>query len=977
MKKYIFALLTSIFFLSTSAYAVEQNIHLEWTYDDIPIDGKIIEGYNLYMEGNQVCTTDPEDDITSPTKIMDCIFEAESGTFNFTLTTLFSDGSESPHSPPYQFNLGEEPDQTPPLDNNGSNSFTFRWEANQDINTVSGYQIYLNNTKLCSSSDPTSNEITCYANTLSTVMDFTMTTLFSDNTESAPSNLLRFDPTTYPQFSNTKLLTFFWTYPDDPTLSGFKIYQNGVFICESSNPADRQISCTTELTEHTESFAITAVKTDQSETLLSNTLSYTTGTPVDETELLAKITTDVTQGAAPLTVSFNSASSTGNIISYAWSFADGSTSETQNVSHQYTIPGTYNVLLTVTDNTNNTSSATISILVTEGAPPSSPPIASISSSTSLGDAPLDVSFSAEGSSAPGSTITLYHWDFGDGTTSTGLLSSHKFTTPGSYTTRLTVTNSDGLTSFITTPVLVTAPPEEENVPPKAVINATPGSGNVPLTVIFSGSGSTDEDGDIHDYSWQFGDGTSGNGINVTHTYTTSGTFGATLVVTDDDGARHTANAPITIAEANNNDFAIELGEVSINNNWAHVEISTSFVDPIVIAGPPSSADAEPCVIRLQNTSPTGFDIKLAEWDYLDGTHPNEIVSYIVMEKGRFTLADGTQVEAGSLSGTTKSQQHIFIQTFNTTPVVVTTVASDNETDTITGRIKNVSLTSFDYYFQEQEDNINKHLDEIIHFIAWEQGAGTLDTLIYEAQATANEVTNNLHSIMFQSDFNTAPLFFSDMQTLDGRDTSSIGYQNPTTTSIQVNIKEEQSKDDELGHTSEIIGYLAIGSSEPESKPEIPTIGNRAFTFNWSYDDTTQNLTGFKFYQNNQLFCEQTNATARTVDCVAPLLDTEVQFSMTAIIDGSETEPSNLLQVSADLFKRKATFTWTFDQQQETSISGFRIYADDTEICTSNDPTARTTTCIILTPEPNKNTNFTVRAIQLDDTKTDASNIITY
>ena len=75
-----------------------------------------------------------------------------------------------------------------------------------------------------------------------------------------------------------------------------------------------------------------------------------------------------------------------------------------------------------------------------------------------------------------------------------------------------------------------------NLPPVAMGNATPTSGNVPLSVTFDGTGSTDSDGTVTNYLWTFGDGTTSSSPSPTHSYTAIGTYSAVLTVTDDDGA---------------------------------------------------------------------------------------------------------------------------------------------------------------------------------------------------------------------------------------------------------------------------------------------------------------------------------------------------------------------------------------------------------------------------------------------------------
>ncbi len=86
-----------------------------------------------------------------------------------------------------------------------------------------------------------------------------------------------------------------------------------------------------------------------------------------------------------------------------------------------------------------------------------------------------------------------------------------------------------------------------NQSPVAVVTATPSSGLAPLTVSFSGSRSTDSDGTIASYSWDFGDGTRGSGVSSSHSYSTIGTYIAKLTVTDNGGLSHSAPTNIIVS----------------------------------------------------------------------------------------------------------------------------------------------------------------------------------------------------------------------------------------------------------------------------------------------------------------------------------------------------------------------------------------------------------------------------------------------
>ncbi len=88
------------------------------------------------------------------------------------------------------------------------------------------------------------------------------------------------------------------------------------------------------------------------------------------------------------------------------------------------------------------------------------------------------------------------------------------------------------------------------LPPTAVLEAAPVSGEVPLSVAFDGSASYDSDGTVTSHAWNFGDGNVGTGPICLHTYSQAGTFTAILTVTDNVGAWATATAQITAVAPN-------------------------------------------------------------------------------------------------------------------------------------------------------------------------------------------------------------------------------------------------------------------------------------------------------------------------------------------------------------------------------------------------------------------------------------------
>lgn len=246
----------------------------------------------------------------------------------------------------------------------------------------------------------------------------------------------------------------------------------------------------------------------------------TTASPV------AAFTALPTQGAPPLSVFLDASSShdpDGQITNYNWIFGDGTTGSGLTTSHTYTQIGTYTIQLTVTDNEKNTSMTTKKI--TAG----TPPVASFIATPPAGHSPLTVRFDASASYTPNGQIQSYHWDFGDGTSGSGITTSHVYTSIGTRTATLTVKDSNGLENSSTTTIQIS----DEIV---ASFTANPPSGVPPLKVIFNASASKPTNGaSITSYEWDFGDGKSATGRIVDNTYLHEGKYTVILKITDTQG----------------------------------------------------------------------------------------------------------------------------------------------------------------------------------------------------------------------------------------------------------------------------------------------------------------------------------------------------------------------------------------------------------------------------------------------------------
>lgn len=91
-----------------------------------------------------------------------------------------------------------------------------------------------------------------------------------------------------------------------------------------------------------------------------------------------------------------------------------------------------------------------------------------------------------------------------------------------------------------------------NIPPTASFTYS----CIELACDFDASGSTDSDGTIEGYLWDFGDGNGSSGVTVTHTYSAAGTYSVALTVTDDDGSDDSDTQGVTVTSGGGGDFVL-------------------------------------------------------------------------------------------------------------------------------------------------------------------------------------------------------------------------------------------------------------------------------------------------------------------------------------------------------------------------------------------------------------------------------------
>ncbi len=219
-------------------------------------------------------------------------------------------------------------------------------------------------------------------------------------------------------------------------------------------------------------------------------------------------------------------------ITYLWDFGDGQTSTDPVVTHVFEKGGNFNVSLTVSDNSGlhcETKTTQTPVLV------NTPPVCNLSvpQTACVGQA---LSISGAGSSDGETKDIGYMWNFGDGTSAEGASVSKSFEKGGVYNVSLNVNdNQNTACSAVACGAQI-----KVNSAPVAVAGDDVAlcltSQAAEYGVTFNGSKSYDADNEGLTYSWDFGDGTTGEGAKVNHVYQQAGEYTARLTVSDASGA---------------------------------------------------------------------------------------------------------------------------------------------------------------------------------------------------------------------------------------------------------------------------------------------------------------------------------------------------------------------------------------------------------------------------------------------------------
>jgi PKD repeat protein len=244
----------------------------------------------------------------------------------------------------------------------------------------------------------------------------------------------------------------------------------------------------------------------------------------------------------------NFADTTSSAVAWSWNFTGNpdDTSSLQNPTFLYATNGVYTPSVKVT----NASGCSTTVTETLN---SAQPTATIRTDTTLTQSALfcaDVHATFHAVSQD--TLSVFNWDFGDGTTSTNPNPTHTYTQPGTYIVNLNFTTNHGCTGTAFPPDTIIVYPKPHAI--FTALDSMPCANN--QLEIF-----TNLDDSSARFTWIYGDGNSdiNNDIVHTHQYGTAGSYDMTLIASSPGCkndtftlTRYVKTTPLPVATVSNN-----------------------------------------------------------------------------------------------------------------------------------------------------------------------------------------------------------------------------------------------------------------------------------------------------------------------------------------------------------------------------------------------------------------------------------------
>lgn len=262
----------------------------------------------------------------------------------------------------------------------------------------------------------------------------------------------------------------------------------------------------------------------------------------------------------------------------------------------------------------------------------------------------------------------------------------------------------------------------------------------------------------------------------------------------------------------------EAGSLQANTTTTNAPVQVTFDVPLddpVIALMSTNFGGNQFSLRVLDVQTdadgmaSGFTFTFEEWENEDGPHPAvETVNWIAVEEGVHTLPDGRVIEARHSQADSDGEAISFDAAFTDPPVVITTVASDNEDGVVDSDPRNITTSDFLLDVEEGEGNDGVHGFETVGWIAVGVTDGS-DPSQYGAAVTVDGITGAWTTDADIGGPVTDAITVGEVQTQNGGNPGNIIFNNQGDGDIDLRYEEEDSGDSETNHVAETVGLVSF------------------------------------------------------------------------------------------------------------------------------------------------------------------------
>ncbi|MER5173491.1 M10 family metallopeptidase C-terminal domain-containing protein [Thioclava kandeliae] len=263
-------------------------------------------------------------------------------------------------------------------------------------------------------------------------------------------------------------------------------------------------------------------------------------------------------------------------------------------------------------------------------------------------------------------------------------------------------------------------------------------------------------------------------------------------------------------EYNTVESALEVGTLSLSRSksddgWIHVSFGETIADAVVVLGPVTTNGGQAVTTELRNITDEGFDVRLSEWDYLDGAHIVESLSWMAGTEGQHMLSDGTKITLGTQQVTGNQTAAISYDGFDGTPTLIASVSGEGS-QIVTERIVSVGTESpkLRLAAEEADGGVSSATSRVVQWAAIEEAPGS----------SVSEGSALISSAAAKISVDSTLALFADTQSYRGADTIVLRSKE-TNDGTKLYLQEEQSKDSETGHVYETVSWITIGEGRYE------------------------------------------------------------------------------------------------------------------------------------------------------------------